>query len=372
MHKFTFIIIFIFSIVFSTEVQNTFTIYATTNVGGETEPCGWKKKPLGGLARKSAILNKAKEENENYFVVDAGDLFFKNKKIDPGIPTDIAKINAETIVSAFNKIGCDAFNVGEKDFGLGLNYLNNLKQNSDFPYISANIKNANGSYMFNPYKIVERNGLKLGIIGLTSVFQLENIQVDDPIESLKKIIDFVDAQSDFVVLLFNAKDEDLKKFHNENLPVDFVIQSKSKKRSNDGGKKQTPVYSCGDRGKYLYEFDFIYNEINDEFVDIALHESQIKLMDRKIKNLKNPKSQNSNTNANPEEMQKKIDNFNSQKMKAENEIASAENKLIVNKIALDKTIIDDPEILKIVDVGNRKRSLIPNPPHGQPGHRHGH
>ena len=38
----------------------------------------------------------------------------------------IAKINAETIVSSFNKIGCDAFNVGEKDFALGLDYLHEL------------------------------------------------------------------------------------------------------------------------------------------------------------------------------------------------------------------------------------------------------
>jgi len=333
---------------------------------------------LGGLARKSAILNQAKENNNIFFIVDAGDLFFKKNTINPGIPTDLAKINAETIVSSFNRIGCDAFNVGEKDFALGLDYLNELKDNSEFPYISANIKNASGSYMFNPYKIVERNGLKLGIIGLSSIFMHENVQVDDPIESLKKIVDFVDAQSDFVVLLFNATDADLNKFHRENLAVDFVIQSKSKRKSNDGGKKEIPVYSCGDRGKYLYEFDFVYNELNNEFVDIPLHESIIKLMDRKIKNLSKNDNQTTNTEVKIENNRKKLANFSSQKRDAQSKIATAENKILVNKIALDKTIIDDPEILKIVDAGIIKKNLIapqpktPNPPHGHPGHRHGH
>jgi 2',3'-cyclic-nucleotide 2'-phosphodiesterase (5'-nucleotidase family) len=330
---------------------------------------------LGGLARKSAILNKADEENQTYFVVDAGDLFFKNSSINPGIQSDLAKISADIIVNAFNKIGCDAFNVGEKDFAMGLDYLNELKEQSEFPYISANIKNSSGSFIFNPYKIIERGGIKLGIIGLSSVFEMENIQVDEPIESLKKIVDFVDAQSDFILLLFNASDNDMNRFHNENLAVDFVIQSKSKKRSNDGGKKETPVYSCGDRGKYMYEFDFIYNELGNEFIDIALHESTIKLMDRKIKNLSNQNSQNENTN--PVNTQEKLDNFTSQKKEAEDKIATAINKISVNKIALDKTITDDPEILKIVDAGNiKKNSINPqpktqNPAHGKPGHRHG-
>tara|TARA_A100000164_G_C21881701_1_gene760622 strand:+ start:483 stop:1463 length:981 start_codon:yes stop_codon:yes gene_type:complete len=326
---------------------------------------------LGGLARKSAILNKAKLNKTNFFVVDAGDLFFKTKTINPGIPTDIAKINAETIVSSFNKIGCDALNIGEKDFALGIDYLKGLKENSEFPYISANIKNNLGSFIFNPYTIVNKNGLKIGIIGLSSSFEYENILVEEPVEALKKIIDFVDAQSDFVLLLFNANENDLNKLHNANLPVDFIIQSKSKKRSNDGGKKEIPVYSCGDRGKYLYEFDFLYNEINNKFIDIAQYESTIKLMERKINNLNNPTNQNVQK-TNQENKLEQIKNYKIKMKEAEDVIDNAVNKIIVNKIALDKNFIDDPEILKIVDIGNKKRSLIPNPPHGQPGHRHGH
>ena len=332
---------------------------------------------MGGLARKSTILNDTKENNFNYFVVDAGNLFFKNKTINPGVASDVAKINAETIVSSFNKIGCDAFNVGENDFALGLEYLNELKNNSNFPYISANIKNTSGSFLFNPYKISEKNGVKLGIIGLSSIFKNDNIIVEDPIESLKKIIDFVDSQSDFILLLFDTIESDLNKLHNEKLPIDFIIQSKSKKRSNDGGKKDTPVYSCGDRGKYLYEFDFLYNDIKNEFVDIAKYESTIKLIDRKINNLNKNENQDK-PNTDQENHFNKLKEYNSHKKLAENKIEIAENKIIVNKIALDKTIIDDPKILKIVDKANIKKNIInpqpktPNPPHGHPGHRHGH
>ncbi len=40
MYKQTLITIFIFSFIFSTDTINSFKVYATTNVNGETEPCG--------------------------------------------------------------------------------------------------------------------------------------------------------------------------------------------------------------------------------------------------------------------------------------------------------------------------------------------
>ena len=95
-------------------------------------------------------------------------------------------------------------------------------------------------------------------------------------------------------------------------------------------------------------------------------------MDRKIKNL-NKKEQ---SNLNQEERLNNLEKFNNQIKVAQNKIESSKNKIKVNKIALDKTIADDPEILKIVDEAIIKRNIInpqlsmPNPPHGHPGHRH--
>ena len=327
---------------------------------------------MGGLARKSTLINNARADNSNYFIVDAGDLFFKTKKIEPGINVDVAKIGAETILTSYNKIGCDGFNVSEKDFALGLDYLRGLEEKSKFPFISANIKTNSGSYLFNPYKIVDKNGIKLGIIGLSSVFESKDFIVENPLDALNKIIEFVKNQSDLIILLFNANENDISKLQTANLPIDFIIQSKSKKRSNDGGSKNIPVYSCGDRGKYLYEFEFQYNDLNGSFTDIAQYESKIKLMDRKIKNL-NKKEQ---AKINQEERLNNLEKFNNQIKVAQNKIESSTNKIKVNKIALDKTIADDPEILKIVDEAIIKRNIInpqlsmPNPPHGHPGHRH--
>jgi 2',3'-cyclic-nucleotide 2'-phosphodiesterase (5'-nucleotidase family) len=81
-------------------------IVSTANVHGETDPCGWKKKPLGGLARKATIIDNLRSDGFDVLILDAGNLLFKKETLSPGTPTETAKLTAEIIIAAFNDIGC--------------------------------------------------------------------------------------------------------------------------------------------------------------------------------------------------------------------------------------------------------------------------
>ena len=118
-------ILFMFCFLFSQESfgNNILTIIGTTNVHGEIDPCGWKKKPLGGLARKATILEQLNNEGINPLVLDAGDLLFKKNVLDPGVTLDVSKVNAEIIIDSFIEMGCDAFSPGSKDFAGGLDFI---------------------------------------------------------------------------------------------------------------------------------------------------------------------------------------------------------------------------------------------------------
>ena len=118
--------IFFISSIFGINENHHFRLYITADVNGETEPCGWKKKPTGGLARKCTIINNSKEAGFKTIVLDGGNLFFKKEIIDPGISLDVSKENALTILESFNHIGCDAFSPGVKDFSGGINFLREL------------------------------------------------------------------------------------------------------------------------------------------------------------------------------------------------------------------------------------------------------
>ena len=122
---------------------DTISIIATANVHSETDPCGWKKKPLGGLARKATILEQYNDEN--IYVVDAGNLFFSSESLEDGIGREVALINANIILDSFNKMGCTVFSPGVNDFAAGKDFLLSIEKKSDFPFISSNIYDLNNN-----------------------------------------------------------------------------------------------------------------------------------------------------------------------------------------------------------------------------------
>ena len=95
-------IFYSFLVLLSITIQPLFSdsvsLIVTTNVHGEVDPCGWPKKPLGGLARKATIIDELKEKGKVPIILDAGNLFFKKKALDPGITTESAIINSEIIL----------------------------------------------------------------------------------------------------------------------------------------------------------------------------------------------------------------------------------------------------------------------------------
>jgi len=332
-----------------------FKIIATTNVSGETDPCGWKKKPLGGLARKATIIDEAKADGSPVFIIDGGNLFFKRDKISPGTSGNNEKITAESILESYNVMGCDGMTLGSKDFAAGVDYLKGLEEKANFPFVSANIRTTEGDLLFKPYVITRKGNIKVGVIGLTSAFSVDGIEVDPPIDALYAIVDEVADKSDIVTLLFHADDMDVKKIEDLNLPIDLIIQSKSRRRSNDGGDKAIPVFQCGERGKYLYEFEFGFAADNANIVDISSPKKTIEALDRQLMSLE--KKTNSEVSSDDPEIQKTINeiaDLKRQKAKAQSIINNAHNYLTFERIEMGKKVADRPDILKIVDAAKEK------------------
>ena len=358
-----------------------FRIMATANVHNETDPCGWKKKPLGGLARKATVLDEASIEADNFFVVDAGNLFFKAATIPDAINLEISQINAEIILESFNSMGCNAFSPGSFDFAAGLSYLQKLEKMSNFPFVSCNILDNDNNLLFKPYVIEKVENYNVAFIGLASSFDSENVVVGDQIEYLLKVLQDLEGKSDFNVLLFNSNDSDLSTIYNQKFNVDLIIRSKDKKRSSDGGS-QIPTFSLGDRGKIIYQFDINVKDLNEELVDLAWCENTIKRVESRLEKMKK-----GDLLIDLRELYKdnqatlrRIDSYENQLLLANQKIENVVNSLTFDKIELSKTIADRIDILKIVDEGKVKLNSLSYPAlpdhkgrlPGDPHYNHGH
>jgi len=108
-----------------------------------------------------------------------------------------------------NMIGCEAWCLGTMISTLASRILLKLTTIAKFPTLSANVVNDKGDYPVNnkPYVIMEKNGLKIGIIGIMSqgLYGLVNqtmlvgIRVLSPIATTQKFIDELQAKTDLII-----------------------------------------------------------------------------------------------------------------------------------------------------------------------------
>jgi 2',3'-cyclic-nucleotide 2'-phosphodiesterase (5'-nucleotidase family) len=335
---------------------------------------------LGGLARKATILDKQSAGITNFYVVDAGNLFFKSNDIDPGVTLEAAKINSAIIVESFNAMGCNVFSPGEFDFSGGLDHLLELEKKADFPFVSCNIFDSSGSLMFEKYILNKNKEYNIAFIGLSSIFDSGKITIGDPLTSIKETMEELEGISDINILLFHGNDIDLNNLYTLGLDIDLIIRSKDRKRSSDGGNK-IPTFSLGDRGKIVYQFDLMIRDLDNELTDVSWCENTVKRVSNRLEKMKKGDLMadlNELYKDNPATL-RRIENYENQIIKADQKLGNLVNSLNIEKIELAKTIDGRIDILQIVDKGKLKiqKNLGPVPDdkgraQDHPHHGHGH
>ncbi len=121
---------------------------------------------LGGGASVATIVNsyrkKARQNGDVVLLLDAGDFLGKTSDL-------VQKSGGKAIIQYMNRIGYDALVPGIEDFSVAGDSLLKLANLATFPFLGTNIlfKDQN-SMPFDPYVVLERNGLKIGLFGILS------------------------------------------------------------------------------------------------------------------------------------------------------------------------------------------------------------
>lgn len=157
----------IFLITCSGEKPRTLTIISTTDVHGVLFPYDFieKKETRQSLANVSSFLKQARTKGNSVLLLDNGDnlqgqppVYYYNF-----IDTASEHINA----AVMNYMKYDAGTVGNHDIEAGHAVYDKLVKEYEFPLLAANaIEKKTGRPYFNPYVIIEKNGLKIAVMGL--------------------------------------------------------------------------------------------------------------------------------------------------------------------------------------------------------------
>ncbi|WP_299317564.1 bifunctional UDP-sugar hydrolase/5'-nucleotidase [uncultured Maribacter sp.] len=115
---------------------------------------------LGGLARRAGLVDSIRKENPHTFLFDAGDIF-------QGTPY-FNFYGGELEFKLMSMLNYDATTIGNHDFDNGIDGLLAQIPYAKFNFISANYDFSNTILdgLTQPYKIYEKDGIKVGVYGL--------------------------------------------------------------------------------------------------------------------------------------------------------------------------------------------------------------
>jgi len=141
------------------------------NLQGEYENCGCPSHPLGGLARRAIVVDRARAEADGVLLVDAGDMLlpqvFHSEKLRPA-PAGEWERRARLILSAYRRMGVTAVLPAERDLGLGPDKLKNLLKSTGVPAVASNLVDQQGRPLLARDRLVVVAGIPVGIFGVVA------------------------------------------------------------------------------------------------------------------------------------------------------------------------------------------------------------
>ena len=148
---------------FSTIGTKQITILHTNDVHSHIDPFGpedGRNANQGGVARRASLIESIRKENPNTLLLDAGDIF-------QGTPY-FNYYGGELEFKLMSMLKYDAATIGNHDYDNGIDGLYAQLPHAKFDFISANydFKNTVLDTHVKPYKVFNKNGIKIGVFGL--------------------------------------------------------------------------------------------------------------------------------------------------------------------------------------------------------------
>ena len=158
----------------------------------------------GGYLRRAALLNDLRARDPQLLLVDAGDFSQGSAYYN--------LYHGDVEVGLMNLMGYDAATIGNHEFDFGVENMARLFRMAHFPIVCCNYDFTGTACegIVKPYVIIKRNGLKIGILGvspqlegLVSAHTCVGVRYNDPIAAAQPIADYLKnkAKCDLVVCL---------------------------------------------------------------------------------------------------------------------------------------------------------------------------
>lgn len=142
----------------------------------------------GGFLRRMALIEDERAKTPGLLLIDSGDF-------SQGSPY-YNFYKGEVEVELMNRMGYDVATIGNHEFDFGLENMARIFHMAKFPIVCANYDFTGTSVegLVKPYTIIKRNGLKIGLFGLSpqprglvDTTKFVGVKYLDPVETAERM-----------------------------------------------------------------------------------------------------------------------------------------------------------------------------------------
>ncbi len=185
------------------------TLLATSDIHGRSMPWDYAvdgPNLTGSLTQLYTIIKDIRKDHPNTILLENGDLIQDNSaelfNDQPQSP----------MMVAVNEMGYEAWTYGNHEFNFGLDVLDKVSSQFNGARLAGNVYKENGERYLPAYTIIEREGVKIGVIGMVTPLiteyekgtnHLDGLVVKNPIEETKKAVKELEGKVDVMIGLMH-------------------------------------------------------------------------------------------------------------------------------------------------------------------------
>jgi nitrate reductase cytochrome c-type subunit len=246
------------------------------NINGETNPCGCRKFPLGGLPQIFGLIQDEKTSGP-ILLVDSGDTFFPSSQIPKTMEKSLSFI-AQQIASAMSQMGYLLMVPGDQDFALGADFLSEIAAQNSFKFLMTNAASTTRIPHVKSFlvKSKDKNIYFLGVTAPSVMQPQHKIFFTDPmlaLESELKNIQNQKSEQDLIILISHSGMELDQKYAQAFPAINWIIGAHTMNFNatpvTEGETKITQVLS---RNHYLGKITILFGA--DQNLKYSLLESR--------------------------------------------------------------------------------------------------
>jgi 2',3'-cyclic-nucleotide 2'-phosphodiesterase (5'-nucleotidase family) len=239
-------------------------------------------KPVGGVAKRAIYFqDRRRHKKMNWVVLDSGDALSGTALSDA--------FQGYLDIEAMNRLGYDAMGLGAHEFDYGVAVLKQRMAEAKFPILSANVTYADsGKPLTKPYTIIERDGVKIAIFGLTTgdlahrvaPENFAGLAVSDPIDTARTLVPKLRTQADIVFAVTHlGVNEDIR-LATQVPGIDLIVGGMSHSELQEGIQAlDALIVHDGTYGRYVGQLKMSYSPIPGQGLVRHYYKNVLELID---------------------------------------------------------------------------------------------